>query len=86
MTGIELSKGRGIEGEMPRGGLATSGKGEGMCKMAFGASVDLLALYDTPTERSICFYACCSAHCGLIYLIFRATRELRRMYNRDMAM
>ena len=57
-----------------------------MCKMAFGASVDLLALYDTPTERSICFSACCSARCGLIYLVFCAARELRRIYNRDMAM
>ena len=84
MTGIESSGGRGIKGEMPWGGFATSGKGEGTCRMAFGASVDVLALYDTPTER--CFSACCSARCGLIYLIFRAARELRRMYNRDTAM
>ena len=64
-------------------GVAMTGWGDELCKMAPGAFVDLLALYDTPAERSICFSAFCSARCGLIYLIFRAARELGRMYNRD---
>ena len=50
------------------------GRGRGMCKMAAGAFVDYLALYDTQTERSICFSACYSACCGLIYLIFAQLR------------
>ena len=64
-------------------GVEMSGRGEGLYKMTPGAFVDLLALYDTPTGRSICFSACCSARCWLTYLIFRAARELRRMYNRN---
>ena len=51
--------------------------------MVAGAFVDFLALYDTQAERSICFSVCCTARCGLIYLIFRAAMELRRMYSRD---
>ena len=51
--------------------------------MAPGAFLDLLALYDTPAVRSICFSAFYSARSGLIYLIFRAARGLGRMYNRD---
>lgn len=47
-------------------GVAMTVRGEGLCKMALGAFVDLLALYDTPAGRSICFSACCSARCGLI--------------------
>lgn len=83
MTGIESSGERATEGEMPCVGVEMTDRGEGLCKMAPGAFVDLLALYDTPAERSICFSACSSARCWLTYLIFRAARELRRMYNRD---
>ena len=83
MIGIESSGERGIEGEMPWRGVAMTGWGEGICKMAAGASVTFLALYDTPADRSICFSVCCSARCALIYLISRAATELRRMYNRD---
>ena len=64
-------------------GVATTGWEEGVCKMVAGASGDFSALYDTQAERSICFFVCCGARCGLIYLTFRAATELGRMYNRD---
>ena len=57
-------------------GVAVTGTREGMCKMVAAASVDCLALYDTQAERSICFSVCCSARCGLIYLILGAATEL----------
>lgn len=36
-------------------GVAVTGREEGLCKMAPGAFVDLLALYDTLAERSMLF-------------------------------